>query len=86
MVASIEDVAKAAGVSIATVSRALRGLPDVAAGTRDRVLAAASDLNYVAGLTVANLVIVKLGAAGAIDLFNAGGSTEVVVDVVGWYG
>jgi hypothetical protein len=46
----------------------------------------ASDLNYVAGLTVPNLVVVKLGASGAIDLFNASGTTDVVVDVVGWYG
>jgi hypothetical protein len=46
----------------------------------------ASDLNYVAGQTVPNLVVVKLGANGAIDLFNATGSTDVVVDVVGWYG
>ena len=46
----------------------------------------ASDLNYVAGQTVPNLVIVKLGANGAVDLFNAFGSTDVVVDVVGWYG
>jgi LacI family transcriptional regulator, repressor for deo operon, udp, cdd, tsx, nupC, and nupG len=46
--ATIEDVAKAAGVSVATVSRALRGLPNVAPSTRDRVLAAAGELQYVA--------------------------------------
>jgi hypothetical protein len=46
----------------------------------------ASDLNYVAGLTVPNLVVVKLGANGAIDLYNASGMTDVIVDVVGWYG
>lgn len=46
----------------------------------------ASDLNYMAELTVPNLVIVKLGASGAIDLYNAAGTTDVVVDVVGWYG
>jgi hypothetical protein len=46
----------------------------------------ASDLNYVAGQTVPNLVVVKLGADGSIDLFNAAGTTDVVVDVVGWYG
>jgi Fibronectin type III domain len=46
----------------------------------------ASDLNYVAGQTVPNLVVVKLGADGSIDLFNAAGTTDVVVDIVGWYG
>jgi beta-glucanase (GH16 family) len=46
----------------------------------------ASDLNYVARQTVANLVIVKLGTNGSIDIFNAVGTTDVVVDVVGWYG
>ncbi len=45
----------------------------------------ASDLNYVAGLTVPNLVVVKLGSTGAIDLYNAFGSVDVIVDVVGWY-
>ncbi len=50
------------------------------------VVSAASDLNYVAGQTVPNLVIVKLSALGQIDIFNAGGTVNVIVDVVGWYG
>jgi hypothetical protein len=45
----------------------------------------ASDLNFVGGLTVANLVIVQLGAGSTVDIYNAYGSTDVIVDVVGWY-
>ncbi len=45
----------------------------------------ASDLNFVSGLTVANLVIVQLGGGSKVDIYNAFGSTDVVVDVVGWY-
>jgi hypothetical protein len=45
-----------------------------------------SDINYVAGLTVPNLVVVKLGTGGAIDIRNDAGTTNVVVDVMGWYG
>jgi LacI family transcriptional regulator, repressor for deo operon, udp, cdd, tsx, nupC, and nupG len=44
--ATIEDVALQAGVSMATVSRALRGMPNVAEATRDRVLSVAKALNY----------------------------------------
>jgi len=43
---TIEHVANAAGVSVATVSRALRGLPNVATSTRTRVEEAARVLNY----------------------------------------
>jgi serine protease len=45
----------------------------------------ASDLNWAAGETVPNLTVVKLEADGAIDIYNSAGSTDVVVDIVGWY-
>ena len=45
----------------------------------------ASNLNFVAGQTVPNLVVVKLGPGGKVNFYNAGGSTHVVADVVGWY-
>lgn len=51
----ILDVAKAAGVSPATVSRALRGLPGVSETTREAVQAAAELLGYVASPTAAAL-------------------------------
>jgi hypothetical protein len=46
----------------------------------------ASDLNYVKGLTVSNLVVVKVGANGAVDFYNAAGSAHVVIDLMGWFG
>jgi len=69
LVASIEDVARQAGVSIATVSRALRGLPDVAAATRDRVLAAATELNYVASPFAARLASGRTTTVGLVVPF-----------------
>ena len=43
---TISDIAAAAGVSIATVSRALRNLPNVAPATRSRVLEVAAKYQY----------------------------------------
>lgn len=45
----------------------------------------ASNLNFAAGQTIANLVVVKVGAGGAVNLTNAIGTTDVVGDVVGYY-
>jgi DNA-binding LacI/PurR family transcriptional regulator len=69
MPVSIEDVARRAGVSIATVSRALRGLPDVAATTRDRVLGAAAELDYVASPFAARLASGRTATVGVVVPF-----------------
>jgi len=45
--ATIRDVARAADVSVATVSRTLNGIDSVALETRDRVLRVAGELDYV---------------------------------------
>ena len=48
-------MARVAGVSVATVSRALRGLDRVSPETRERVLRVAKDLRYVASPTATSL-------------------------------
>ncbi len=52
----IADVARAAGVSQATASRALTGRGYVSEATRARVLRAAEELHYVASTNAASLV------------------------------
>ena len=46
----------------------------------------ASNLNYVPGQTVPNLVIVGIGANHKVSLYNNAGSVHFIADVVGWYG
>jgi hypothetical protein len=45
----------------------------------------AANLNFTPGKTVPNLVVVKLGAGGGVDIFNSAGSTHVVADIAGWF-
>jgi hypothetical protein len=45
----------------------------------------ASNLNFVAGQTIPNLVIAKIGSGGRVSIFNNLGSTVVVADVQGWF-
>ena len=44
-----------------------------------------SNLNWEAGATVSNLVIATLSATGEITIYNHAGTTDVVLDVMGWY-
>ena len=45
----------------------------------------ASNLNFVAGVTIPNLVIAKLNANGEVAFYNHNGLTHLVVDVVGYF-
>ncbi len=45
----------------------------------------ASNVNFVAGQTIANMVTVGIGTGGQINLFNFAGDSSVLVDVTGWY-
>jgi len=63
---TINDVAKRAGVSVATVSRALRGLPNVSASTRRRVEAAAEALSYAADSRASSLASGRTNIIGLV--------------------
>ena len=45
----------------------------------------AASVNFVAGETVSNMVIAKVGAGGRVSIYNLSGSVDVVVDVLGWF-
>ena len=45
----------------------------------------ASNINMVPGQTVPNMVVVGLGASGAVSLFNFAGTTHAIIDVAGWF-
>jgi LacI family repressor for deo operon, udp, cdd, tsx, nupC, and nupG len=66
---TITDVARAAGVSVATVSRALRGLDRVSPATRARVLQVAEDLDYVASPTATSLASGRTQVVGVVAPF-----------------
>ena len=74
MTITIRDVAEAAGVSTATVSRALRGLPNVDADTRARVKQVALSMDYVISPSASRLASGRTGSIGV-----------VTPQVAGWY-
>ena len=78
---TIRDVAKKAGVSVATVSCALNGTKQVRPETRSRVLEAARALDYIPNSSARNLKIASSKVIGVIltdiksqfhvDIFNS---------------
>ena len=69
---TIRDVAERAGVSIATVSRALNDKGDVSSETRDRVREVARGVGYRADPTARSLVTQTTGLIGVVVGDNAG--------------
>lgn len=63
---SIDDVARASGVSTATVSRALRGLPNVSEPTRERIRLTAERLGYVPSSSASGLATGRTRAMGVV--------------------
>ena len=43
-----------------------------------------SNVNFLGGQTVPNLVMLKLGAGGQLSISNGPGSANVIVDVMGY--
>lgn len=79
---TIEDVAAEAGVSVATVSRALRGLPNVAPRTRDRVFEVAERLDYHPDPNASRLATGRSGAVGVVvPMLNGWYFSQVVAGV-----
>jgi hypothetical protein len=45
----------------------------------------ASNLNWVIGRTIPNVVVATLGTDGMVSIYNSQGNVQVVVDVTGYY-
>ncbi len=69
---TMREVAKAAGVSVATASRALNGLSSVTRETREKIEAAAAELDYIPHSGARSLTRQRTDTIGVIlpDLFG----------------
>jgi DNA-binding LacI/PurR family transcriptional regulator len=81
-VSTISDVAREAGVSVATVSRALRGLDRVSPETRARVRRVAEDLHYVASPTATSLASGRTRVVAVIAPHLTGWFNATVVSAI----
>jgi DNA-binding LacI/PurR family transcriptional regulator len=81
--ARIRDVAERAGVGVATVSRVLNGRANVAAPTRERVLAAIRELGFRPSSVARNLSLGRTGVVGVVvPFFTSPSAVERVRGIV----
>jgi LacI family transcriptional regulator, galactose operon repressor len=63
---TIQQLAKKSGVSVATVSRALNGSPEVSEATRERIVALAEELDYTPSAAARTLVSRRSHVVGVV--------------------
>ena len=61
---TLKDVAKAAGVSYATVSRALSGSPQIGSDTRERIIKLCDEMGYTTNYVARSM---EIGRASCRD-------------------
>lgn len=66
MATTIKDVARVAGVSVATVSRALNGHSNVTAQTRERVMGVVAQLRFVPSSAAQSMITRRTHTVGAL--------------------
>ena len=81
---SVPATATAVALNVTATNTSAAGYLSVypAGGTPPLV----SNLNWTAGETVANLVVVPVGTGGQVTIYNYTGSTNVIVDLEGYFG
>lgn len=84
MTVTIKDVAKAAGVSVTTVSRALNGYTDVSGVTREKVRRTAERLNFHPSQVARSLVMNRTHTIGLLisDFNKDAGGHHFLFDVM----
>ena len=63
---TLKDVAKAAGVSYATVSRALSGSPQIGSDTRERIIKLCDEMGYTTNYVARAMVMKKTDLIGLV--------------------
>jgi len=63
---TLKDVAKAAGVSYATVSRALSGSPQIGSDTRERIIKLCDEMGYTTNYVARSMVMKKTDLIGLV--------------------